>query len=87
MAFGIELGAMVGREALINNERYWTCTEGVSVSEVDALRQFIRSNVEDGDLRSLWEHGAPPAEIAKAELNEVTESIQYCKTVLGKCSN
>ena len=78
--FTIELGAMTGREALIGDDRYWVHTEGVSPSEIDSLQRFVRSHLEDHvDLRSMWEQSAPPSEIAKAELEEVQESVTYCK--------
>jgi sugar phosphate isomerase/epimerase len=84
MPFSIELGAMVAREALTNDDRYWAHTEGVSRRGIDALRGFVSSHLEDGeDLRSSWERNAPPAEIAAAEIDEVKESIRYCKTLLG----
>ena len=36
----IELGAMNGREAMINNELYWTHTEGVSLYGKERLAQY-----------------------------------------------
>lgn len=81
MPFSIELGAMVGREALINDERYWAHTEGVSLSEADALQNFINAHVEEGDLRSPWEKNASPEEIAAAEFSEVGESIRFCEKI------
>lgn len=86
VSFSIELGAMVGREALINDDRYWEHTEGVGTREIASVRSFIGAHLEEGDLRSPWEKGASPSEIAAAEAAEVSESIQYCKRLFAVCS-
>jgi sugar phosphate isomerase/epimerase len=86
MPFSIELGAMVGREALINDDRYWAHTEGVSSGQIDAVRRFVSSHLEHHDLRSPWENNALPSEILAAEFDEVRESIQFCKRLFNACS-
>jgi hypothetical protein len=85
MPFTIELGAMNGREALINNELYWLHTKGVSENERNALTSFINSKVENHEVIStLWERNGEPSEILKAEYAEVVESIEFIINILKK---
>ena len=81
--FTIELGAMNGREAMINNELYWVYTPGITVQEKNNLINFIQSKAENNNIIStLWERKASAEEIAVSELNEVIESIAYIKKIL-----
>ena len=85
MPYTIELGAMNGREAMINNELYWSHTKGVSHSERNELTDFIRLHVENNvTISTLWERGGEPSEILKAEYAEVAESIVFIKDILKK---
>ena len=85
MPYTIELGAMNGREALINNELYWSHTKGVSERERHELTDFINSCVEnDLTISTLWERGGEPSEVLEAEYAEVVESIEFIKNILNK---
>uniref|UniRef100_UPI0040482305 sugar phosphate isomerase/epimerase family protein n=1 Tax=Algoriphagus sp. TaxID=1872435 RepID=UPI0040482305 len=85
MPFTIELGAMNGREAFINNELYWLHTKGVSENERNALTSFINSKVENNVVIStLWERKGEPSEILKDEYAEVVESIEFISNILKK---
>jgi hypothetical protein len=76
---------MNGREAMINNELYWSHTKGVSESERKELTDFIRSHVENNvAISTLWERGSEPYEILEAEYAEVVESIEFIKNILNK---
>jgi hypothetical protein len=87
MPFTIELGAMNGREALINNELYWLHTKGVSENERNALTSFVNSKAENHLMIStLWERNGEPSEILKAEFDEVVESIEFIINILKKLS-
>ncbi len=83
--FTIELGAMNGREAMINNELYWSHTKGVSEDEKNDLISFIKSRVEnDITISTLWERNGEPSDILKSEYSEVVESIEFIKNILKK---
>lgn len=85
MPYTIELGAMNGREAMINNELYWTHTKGVSENEKNELIKFIESRVEhDTTIATLWERNGEPSEILESEYAEVIESIEFIKNILKK---
>lgn len=85
MPFTIELGAMNGREAMINNELYWSHTKGVSENEKNELISFIKSRVEnDVTISTLWERNGEPSDILKSEYAEVVESIEFIKNILNK---
>jgi hypothetical protein len=79
----IELGAMNGREAMINNELYWTHTEGVSNEGRSDLVDFINKHVEnDKTISTLWERKANPKIIYESEYSEVLNSINYIKNIV-----
>jgi sugar phosphate isomerase/epimerase len=79
----IELGAMNGREAMINNELYWTHTEGVSNEGKSNLFDFISKHVEnDKSISTLWERKASPKIIFESEYTEVLNSINYIKSIV-----
>jgi len=79
----IELGAMNGREAMINNELYWTHTAGVSNEGRSNLVDFINKHVENDKLIStLWERRAKPEIIFDSEYAEVLNSINYIKNIV-----
>ena len=79
----IELGAMNGREALINNELYWTHTRGVSNEDRSNLIDFINKNVEnDKIISTLWERKASPEIIFESEYSEVLNSLNYIKNIV-----
>ena len=79
----IELGAMNGREAMINNELYWTHTEGVSNEGRSNLVDFINKHVEnDKSISTLWERKANPEIIFDSEYAEVLNSINYIKNIV-----
>ena len=83
MPFTIELGAMNGREAMINNERYWASTKGVSEDEKIELMSFIKSRVEnDVTISTLWERNGEPNDILESEYTEVVESIEFIRNIL-----
>jgi hypothetical protein len=83
--FTIELGAMNGREAMINNELYWKYTKGISLDERKHLVDFINSKVENNKIiSSLWERNSTPDEIIISEYDEVVESINYISNILNK---
>ena len=85
MPYTIELGAMNGREAMINNELYWSHTKGVSPGERNELTDFIKLHVENNvTISTLWERGGEPSEILKAEYAEVAESIVFIKNIFKK---
>lgn len=87
MPMTIELGAMNGREAFINNELYWQYTEGISEREKQNLINFINLNAENtNEMKSLWELDEIPQVISSAEINEVNESINYIKNILNEIS-
>ena len=79
----IELGAMNGREAMINNELYWTFTQGVSNEGRSNLIHFINKHVEnDKIISTLWERKASPEIIFQSEYSEVLNSINYIKKIV-----
>jgi sugar phosphate isomerase/epimerase len=79
----IELGAMNGREAMINNELYWTHTEGVSKEGRINLVDFINTHAENDKLIStLWERKSSPEFIFESEYTEVLNSINYIKNII-----
>jgi hypothetical protein len=83
--FTIELGAMNGREAMINNELYWSHTKGVSEDEKNELISFIKSRVEnDITISTLWERNGEPSDILESENAEVVESIEFIKNIIKK---
>ncbi len=85
MPFTVELGAMNGREAMINNELYWSHTKGVSEDEKYELISFIKSRVEnDITISTLWERNGEPSDILESEYAEVVESIEFIKNILNK---
>ena len=85
MPYTIELGAMNGREAMINNELYWSHTKGVSENEKNDLISFIKSRVEnDVTISTLWERNGEPSDILKFEYTEVVESIKFIRNNLKK---
>ena len=85
MPYTIELGAMNGREAMINNELYWSHTIGVSENEKNELIRFIKSRVEnDVTISTLWERNGEPSDILKSEYTEVVESIEFIKNIHKK---
>jgi hypothetical protein len=85
MPFTIELGALNGREAMINNELYWSYTKGVSEDEKNELISFIKSRVEnDITISTLWERNGEPSDILESEYAEVVESIEFVKNILKK---
>jgi sugar phosphate isomerase/epimerase len=80
----IELGAMNGREAMINNELYWTHTQGVSNEGRNNLIDFINKNVEkDKIISTLWERKASPEIIFESEFSEVLNSLNYIKNIVN----
>ena len=83
MPFSIELGAMVGREALIYNPEYWAYTTGVSDAEKEKFIDFIESQIsQDNVIKSPWEQGSSPEVIAEAEMQEAIKSIKYIKSII-----
>jgi sugar phosphate isomerase/epimerase len=79
----IELGAMNGREAMINNELYWTYTQGVSNEGRSNLINFINKHVEnDKIISTFWERKANPEIIFESEYSEVLNSIIYIKNIV-----
>ena len=79
----IELGAMNGREAMINNELYWIHTKGVSNEGRSNLINFINKHVEnDTPISTLWERKANPEIIFESEYTEVLNSINYIKNII-----
>jgi hypothetical protein len=85
MPFTIELGAMNGREAMINNELYWSHTKGVSENEKNELISFIKSRVEnDVTISTLWERNGEPLDILESEYAEVVESKEFIINILKK---
>lgn len=79
----IELGAMNGREAMINDELYWTYTQGVSNEGRSNLIDFINKNVEnDKIISTLWERKASPEVIFESEYLEVLNSLNYIKNII-----
>ena len=79
----IELGAMNGREAMINNELYWIHTEGVTNEGRSNLIDFINKHVEnDKSISTLWERKAKPEMIFESEYTEVLSSINYIKNIV-----
>ena len=80
----IELGAMNGREAMINNELYWTHTQGVTNEGRSNLIDFINKNVEnDKIISTLWERKASPEIIFESEYSEVLNSLKYIKNIVN----
>jgi len=81
----IELGAMNGREAMINNELYWQFTKGVDLEQKKMLTDFIHSRAEiNRQISTLWEQKSSPEHILKTELIEVIQSINFIKKILNK---
>jgi hypothetical protein len=79
----IELGAMTGREAMFNNELYWTHTHGVTNEERSNLVDFINKHVEnDKIISTLWERKASPEIIFESEYSEVLNSINHIKNIV-----
>jgi sugar phosphate isomerase/epimerase len=79
----IELGAMNGREAMINNELYWIHTQGVSNEGRSNLINFINKHVEnDKIISTFWERKANPEIIFESEYSEVLNSINYIKNIV-----
>jgi sugar phosphate isomerase/epimerase len=80
--FTIELGAMNGREALINNELYWQFTKGIDLEQRKKLIDFIYSRAEnDRNIATLWEQKSNPELILETELDEVIRSINFIKKI------
>lgn len=87
MPYTIELGAMNGREAMINHDLYWLHTKGVTESEKNELIRFINSRTEnDVVISTLWERNGDPLSILEAEYAEVVESISFVKNIINKVS-
>ena len=85
MPYTIELGAMNGREAMINNVLYWSHTKGVSEDEKNELISFIKSKVEnDLTISTLWERNGEPSDILESEYADVVESIEFIKNIMKK---
>jgi sugar phosphate isomerase/epimerase len=83
--FTIELGAMNGREAMINNELYWHFTKGVDMEQRKILTEFIHSKAEyNRQISTLWEQKSNPELILKAELDEVTQSINFIQKIIDE---
>jgi len=83
--FTIELGAMNGREAMINNELYWQFTKGIDLEQRERLTGFIHSRAENSrPISTLWEQKSSPNLILKAELAEVIQSITFIQKILNK---
>ncbi len=81
--YTIELGAMNGREALVNNDLYWLHTKGVSNSEKQNLLNYInQKGINSSNIATLWEQKAHPDQIIKSEYSEVVNSIKYIKKIL-----
>lgn len=86
--FTIELGAMNGREAFVNQELYWEFTKGITTEDRKNLINFIKSNAEnDSILSSPWERKESPEYILEYEMSEVIDSIFYIKELLLKYEN
>lgn len=84
MPFTIELGAMVGREAYINDINYWLHTKGVSADDKNVFINFIKNNCNaDTNNLSLWERSKSPEMIAKSEMKEVHLSIKLIKDIIN----
>lgn len=85
MPYTIELGAMNGREAMINHQQYWPNTKGVTEKGKNELINFINSRVEkDITISTLWERNGEPSAILDAEYAEVIESVAFIKNILNK---
>ncbi len=85
MPFTIELGAMNGREAMINHELYWLFTKGVDLQQRKRLTDFIHSRAENHrQISTLWEQKSSPELILKAELYEVIQSIKFIQNIQKK---
>lgn len=83
LSYTIELGAMNGREALINNELYWEYTKGIDIEQKKNLIDFVHSRaVNNCKIMSLWEQNARPEQILNAEQIEVINSIHYIQQIL-----
>jgi hypothetical protein len=83
--FTIELGAMNGREAMINNELYWQFTKGIDLEQRKKLIDFIYSRAENNrHISTLWEQKSNPELILQTELDEVIRSINFIKKTYSK---
>lgn len=83
MPFTIELGAMNGREAMINNALYWEHTKGVSEEGKNRLIRFVNEKAEtDAGISTLWERKGAPTDIMAVEYREVCESIEFIQGIL-----
>jgi hypothetical protein len=68
---------------MINNELYWTHTEGVSKEGRINLVDFINTHAENDKLIStLWERKSSPEFIFESEYTEVLNSINYIKNII-----
>lgn len=86
--FTIELGAMNGREAFVNQKIYWDYTKGITTEDRKNLIDFITLNAEnDSILSSPWERKESPKDILEYEMREVIDSIVYIKELLLKHEN
>jgi hypothetical protein len=86
--FTIELGAMNGREAFVNQQIYWEYTNGITTEDRKNLIDFITLNAEnDSILSSPWERKESPKDILEYEMREVIDSIVYIKELLLKHEN
>jgi hypothetical protein len=74
---------MNGREAMINNELYWTHTKGISNEDRSNLIDFINKHIEnDKIISTLWERNANPEIIFESEYSEVLNSLNYIKNIV-----
>jgi hypothetical protein len=83
LPYTIELGAMNGREALVNNDLYWSYTKGVTNSEKLNLLNYINQKGKNfSSFPTLWEQNAHPDKIIESEHLEVVNSIKYIKNII-----
>ncbi len=78
----IELGALNSREADINIPEYWDHTLGINQIQKAHFINFINQNlISNSDWRTPWELGSSPKNLAKLELKEIINSVNYLKSL------
>lgn len=78
----IELGAQNTRYADIDLPQWWAgYSEGIRAGK-DVFLHFVDEHMEDGESNgTLWEQKRPPQDIEELELKEISQSIDFLKSL------